>query len=94
MSLGGKAHDGLRLAEVEPAHLLELVVVTGDIAAEGLHEVVAHGLVDAPVLTREAIVDVTDLPDDAHLEAGLLVDLAEGRLSVSHRRRACQAKTR
>ena len=78
--LGGKAHDRLGLTELEPAHLLELVVVVREVAAGDLHEEVLHGLVDAPAVAHEAVVDVADAAEDAHLEAGLLADLAQRRL--------------
>ena len=45
--LGLEGEQGLRLARTDPAHLLELVVVAGEVAAGRLHQEVVHRLVDA-----------------------------------------------
>ena len=68
----GKRISSSASATVEPAHILELVVVVGEVAPRRLHQVVVHGLVDAAAVAHEAVVDVADGVEDAHLQAGLL----------------------
>ena len=67
-------------SNVDPADLLELVVVAGQVAADGLHEEVVDRLVDPRPVLHERVLDLVERPDDVHREAGLLGHLAESRL--------------
>ena len=50
-------------------------------AADGLEQVVVHELVHPPAVGREPVVDGAERRQHAALDAGLLRDLAHGRLS-------------
>ena len=87
--LGGPRDEGpLRLegqdaggvGEREPADLVELVVVVGQVAPDRLHQEVVDGLVDPRAALDERVVDRVERLRDPDREAGLLADLAEGRL--------------
>ncbi len=80
VTLRGEAHQRLGIRERHPADLVELVVVERQVAADGLHQVVVDGLVDAGALLDEPVLDGPDRDQDAHLEPGLLLHLAERRL--------------
>src|SRR5688500_5490158 len=68
------------LPEVDPAHLVELVVMALEVAADGFHHEVVHRLVDARAGLDEPVFDVLEGPRDADLQAGLLADLTQGGL--------------
>ena len=88
--LGGRPRDegalGLegqhrgRGVEPDPADLVELVVVTGQVAADRVHQEVVDGLVDARAGLDEGVLDRIERSADPDLEPGLLLDLAQGGL--------------
>ena len=78
--LGFVAHQLVRLGQVDPAHLVELVVVPLERAAGRRHEEVVDDLVDARARLHEPVLDVADALEDGDLQAGLLGHLAERRL--------------
>ena len=61
-----------RVVEPDPADLLELVVVPGQVAADRLHQEVVDGLVDARAGLDEPVLDRVERPGDPDLEPGLL----------------------
>ena len=79
-ALGLEGQDRRGLPEVDPAHLVELVVMPVEVAAHGFHHEVVDGLVDPRAGLDEPVFDVVERPSDADLQAGLLADLAQGRL--------------
>ena len=56
------------------------IVLRGQGAAGGLQEEVVDDLVDAVVVPSEPVVDRGQVTQDAPVDAGLLGDLAHGRL--------------
>ena len=76
----GKLMSDLGILDGDPADLVELVVVERQVATHGLHQVVVDGLVDARALLDEEVLDGPDGRQDADLEPGLLLDLAQGGL--------------
>ena len=64
-------------ASGEPAHVLHLLVVVGDVAAGRPHEEEVHELADAHALPDVEVADVAEAVLDRGLQAGLLADLAE-----------------
>src|SRR6185369_5870353 len=75
-----EGQEVLGLVEPDPADALELVVVAAQVATGRVHQVVVDGLVDPGPALDEPVLDRVERPADADLEAGLLADLAEGRL--------------
>ena len=65
------------LAERHPGHLVHLDVGVAQLAAGGLEQVVVHGLVDAPVVGDEPVVDGAERRQHPAPDAGLLLDLAD-----------------
>ena len=59
-ALGLERQDAAGLGELEPANLVELVVVIGQVAAGRPHEVIEHGLVDARAALGEGVADRVD----------------------------------
>ena len=55
--------------EVDPAHLVELVVVAREVAADRFHHVVVDGLVDPRAGLDEGVFDRIDRPGDADRRA-------------------------
>ena len=88
--LGGRPRDEVALGlegqhrgrgvEPDPADLVELVVVTGEVAADRIHQEVVDRLVDARPGLDERVLDRIEGSADPDLEPGLLLDLAEGGL--------------
>ena len=68
-ALGLEGQDPAGLGQVEPAHLVELVVVTGEVAAGRLHQEVEDRLVDARAALDERVADRVERLDDPDLEA-------------------------
>ena len=82
-ALVGEGEVAVGLGEEEPRDVDRLVVgvlLDGEVPAGGLEEVVVDVLVDAAVAGGEPVVDGAELDEDAALDAGLLLDLAHGRL--------------
>ncbi len=71
---------GTRLRHLEPADLVELVIVPAEIPAGRLHQEVEDGLVDPGAALRERVADEIERLEDADLQSGLLGHLADGRL--------------
>src|SRR6185295_20003430 len=63
--------------ERHPAHLIELVIVSIEVASDGVHEEVVDGLVDARAGLDEGVFDRVERPADSDLQARLLLDLAD-----------------
>ena len=79
-----------RLGEADPADLLELVVVAGEVAADRLHQEVVDGLVDPRPALDEPVLDRVERAGDPDLEAGLLARPRGSRSArASRRRSAC-----
>ena len=78
--LGLEGQHRRRLGEGDPANLLELVIVVGEVAAGRLHQEVVDRLVDALARLDEPVLDRVERPGDPDLEPGLLGDLAQGGL--------------
>ena len=78
LRLEGEQRRGL--VEPDPADLVELVVVAPQVAAGRDHQEVVDGLVDAGPALDEGVVDPVERADDAHVQAGLLANLAQGGL--------------
>jgi hypothetical protein len=76
--LEGQHRGGL--AEPDPADLVELVVMTGQVAADRLHQEVVDRLVDSRAGLDEPVLDRIEDTGDADGQAGLFGDFAEGRL--------------
>src|SRR3954451_18781053 len=76
--LPGVGEAGAELVERHPGHLVDLDVLVAQLPARGLEQVVVHGLVDAPVLGDEPVVDGAQRRHDPAPDAGLLLDLAHG----------------
>ena len=55
--LGLEGQQRRRLVEGDPAHLVELVVVAGEVAADRLHQEVVDGLVDPGAPLDEPVLD-------------------------------------
>src|SRR5262245_47477798 len=62
--------------ERDPANLVELVVVTREVAADRVHQEVVDGLVDPGARLDERVLDRIERRVDPDLEPGLLLDLA------------------
>ena len=75
-----KVRSAGRVVEADPADLVELVVVARQVAAGRRHQEVVDGLVDPRPALDERVADRVERPDDPDLQAGLLGDLAQGRL--------------
>ena len=56
------------------------MVVTGQVAAGGLHQEIVDGLVDPGAVLDEVVLDGRQRRHDADLEPGLLAHLADRRL--------------
>ena len=80
-------HRGGRV-ERDPADLVELVVVPGEVAAGRLHQEVVDGLVDARPRLDEPVLDRVERAGDPDLEAGLLARPRGGRSPRASRRRS------
>ena len=79
-ALGLEGQHRRRGVEPDPADLVELVVVTGQVAADRVHQEVVDGLVDARAGLDEGVLDRIERSADPDLEPGLLLDLAQGGL--------------
>ena len=79
-ALGLEGQDRGGLPEIDPAHLVELVVMPVEVAAHGFHHEVVDRLVDPRTGLDEPVFDVLERPGDPDIQAGLLADLAQGRL--------------
>src|SRR6185503_9454998 len=79
-ALGLERQERRCLVEGDPADLVELVVVAGEVAPDRLHQEVVDGLVDPGAALDEPVLDRVEDVRDPDLETGLLGDLAEGGL--------------
>ena len=73
LGLEGQRRGGV--GEPDPANLLELVVVSGEVATGGFHHEIVDGLVDARPRLDEEVFDRIEGARDADLQTGLLGDL-------------------
>ena len=68
------------ILEPDPSNTFELVIMPGEVAADGFHDEVVHGLVDPGAALHEGVVDGRQGGDDPNSQAGLLLHFADGRL--------------
>lgn len=68
-----------QLGQGHPRDLGDLDVGVGQFATEVAEQIVVHGLVHAPALGDEPVVDAAEFGQDLAADARLLVDFAHGR---------------
>ena len=80
LALGLERQQPGRIGQRDPAHLGELAVVAGKVAADRLHQPEVDRLVDLRAALHELVLDPVDRGHDAHVQPGLLGNLAKRRL--------------
>lgn len=79
-ALVGVGQFGGQFSDGHPGHLGDFDVLVGEFATAEAHQIVVHGLVNAPALGDEPVVDAAERRQHAALDAGLLGHLADGGL--------------
>src|SRR5690348_13262307 len=79
-ALGLEGQQGGRLREIDPADLIELMIMSFQRPTDRLHQEIVDGLVDPRPRLHERVVDPIERSGDPHLEPGLLADLTQRRL--------------
>ncbi len=80
LALGGVAEGLLRLRQRDPARLLDLVVVVGDVTADVGEQEEAHRLADRAPVAPIPVARLAELTHGLGNDPGLLANLALGRL--------------
>ncbi len=82
-TLVGVREPRAEVLERDPGDVFRLavgVVLDGEVSGHRLEQKMVHGLVDATPVAREPVVDDAEPRADRTRDAGLLRDLADGRL--------------